>query len=323
LEQDDYLNQDGTQPFDLFNNEFIENPPKDEPFDFSERGPGVGWSPYDPNDYLPIDYQHYVRRTKANKALIWLDNDPLARRYLMMDAELGRMCFYEGPEGRLKLPITPGMGTSMGRAEAWVGDAMATAYAIAPASWRSSRMAWFERFVDALRSAQMPMGLFSALNFGKTATSPPYGNGHDAFYWVHRSNEQIFLMHTMRGIQETVGIHCGDLLASCGQALWDFCWKDGFDGPLESWPAGPVGGPRYSNKSQIPTGLTDSIFKDNWHIANALAVAQLEGASVVPALLSYTRMSNLQDAKTQFLNWGKANIANRAMALSLLQELVP
>ena len=83
-----------------------DTPSFDAPFFFSQTGPGVGSASYDPTTFDPIDLQHYVRRTKANKALVWLTNDPLARLYLRMDAELGRMTFHEGPGGRLEVPTT-------------------------------------------------------------------------------------------------------------------------------------------------------------------------------------------------------------------------
>ena len=321
--QEAYLNPDGTQPWDLFNNEFIGFPPKDQPFGFTQTGPGQGSASYNPNEYLAIDYQHYTRRTKANKALVWLDNDPLAKRYLMMDAELGRMCHYEGPEGRLVPPNYIGAGTHMGRGQAWVGDALAHAYAVGSDSWRARHQPWFDKFVDILRDAQMPNKMFSAQNHGKTATSPPYGNGHTAYYWVHRTNEQIFMMHAMRGIQETVGIDCSDLIRSCGQGIWDFAWKVGIHGPLDSYPAGPVGGPRYATRDEIPDGLTDPVVHDTYHVANAMAFAHLEGASLLPALFAYTQETDLVGAKDRFERWYLDNIYNRAAALSLLQKAVP
>jgi len=323
IDQDQYLNSDGTQPWDLFNNEFIGYPPRDAPFFWTQTGPGVGWASYDPKDYLPIDYQHYVRRTKANKALVWLDNDPLAKRYLMMDAELGRMCYYEGPDGRLVFPRVNGDGTEMGRGQAWVADAMVHAFAVAPGWWRNSRRPWFQKFFNVLRLAQMPNQLFSAQNFGKTATSPPYGDGHVAFYWVHNTNEQIFLMHALRAIQETVGLDAAALIANCGRGIWDFAWKVGTNGPLETYPAGPVGGARYASRSEIPVGLTDTVVKDNYHVANALALAQMAGGNLLPALLSYSETGDLAAAKAQFQAWSIGNIDNRAAALSLLQKLIP
>ncbi len=324
IEQEDYLNPDGTQPFNLFNNAFIGYPtPDDAPFDFSQTGPGVGSAPYDPNDYSPVDYQHFVRRTNANKTLVWLDNDPLARLYMMMDAELGRMCFYEGPGGRLPKPAVFGLGTIMGRAEAWIGDLMATAHALAPIEWRVRNQAWFTTYVAALRSSQLPTGLFSAINYGKMATSMPFGNGSVASYWVYRSNEQIFLMHALRGIQESVGIDCRNLLRSCGDGLWNFAWKVGTDGPLDTYPAGPVGGARYVSRSEIPAGLTTSVLRDAWHVANALADAERAGANMVPAVLALTKSSHVAGARAVFEGWGLQNIANRASALSLMQELAP
>lgn len=324
IDQNRYLNPDGTQPFDLFNNAFIGSPVKDSPFDFSKTGPGFGSSPYDPNDFLPIDSQHLVRRTKANKALVWLDNDPLAKRYALMDAELGRMAFYEGPGGRLSMPVKRAQGSSLGRGEAWVADAMAFAYAISDNQWRKSHFPWFQRFVAILAKAQMPNGLLSALDHGKMATNPPYGDGKNAFYFVHRANEQIFLMHALRAIDRAVGISTDPIVAKCGRGLWKFAWKVGTDGPLDIFPVGPISGSRYSLRSQIPAGLTAPVLRDPFHVANALAFAEEAGEpSMQAALLAHTMTTTLAGAKSVFLGWGTNNIANRAAALSLLQRLIP
>lgn len=324
VDQDTVLNPDGSQPFDLFNNVFLGNPPKDAPFDFSKTGPGNGFSTYDPNLFAPIDSQHLVRRTKANKALVWLDNDPLAKRYSMMDAELGRMAFYEGTGGRLSDPVKKAQGSELGRGEAWVADAMAFAYAISDPAWRRQHLPWFQRFVGILGKAQMANGLLSALDHGKMATSPPYGDGHTAFYFVHRANEQIFLMHALRAIQHATGIRTDPIIARTGEGLWRFAWKVGTDGPLSIFPVGPVAGSRYSKRVQIPSGLTTTVLRDPYHVANALAFAEEAGAvGMQPALLAHTNTQTLSGAKAVFEGWGLSNIANRAAALSLFQKLLP
>ncbi len=323
INQDAYLNPDGSQPWDLFNNVFIGYPPKDAPFFFSQTGPGVGQASYDPTIFEPIDLQHYIRRTKANKALLWLDNDPLARLYVRMDAELGRMTVYEGPGGRLKVPGTSGLGVVYGRGEAWVADVMATAWTIGDTAWRNRNRAWFETFREALEVGEMANRLFSALSTGKMATTPPYGNGTTAYYWVHRSDEQIFMMHALRGLQETVGMDCNSLIKKCGEGIWNFAWKVGTDGVLDLYPAGPIVGARYSNRSQIPPGLTSTVPDDPFHVALACAYGEEAGANMVPALLAHTGASNIQGALAVFESWGIDNIENRAGCLSKLQSLFP
>lgn len=341
IEMDDYLDADGTAPWVMFNNVFFGNPPKDEPFDFADTGPGTGFAAYDPSVFAPIDDQHLVRRTKANKALIWLDNDPLARLYTRMDAELARMKLYEGPEGRLKLPDEIGQGAAMGRAHAWAADVMLTAYAISDQAWRTRNLAWYVRFVLALYRAQMPNKLFSALDDGKVAEDPPYGHLRSepcpqgihsldpesgnavSDFWVHRGNEQIFLVDALRGIQQTVGIPCNYLIRTGGEGIWNFAWKPGTNGVLDRYPAGPANGPRYAFLAQAPAGLIDSVPRDSYHPGNALAFALLAGAEVAPGFFALTSTESVELALGEIESWGIEGIANFVQALTILQNAVP
>jgi hypothetical protein len=323
VEQDRYLSANGSTPWDLFDNVFLGKPPKDAPFDFSKTGPGYGSASYDPRIYEPIDYQHYVRRTKANLALVWLDNDPLAKLHVRMDAELGRMCYYEGPGGRLQVPTTPGQGVGFGRGEGWVASVMAAAYAIGDGAWRARNWAWFDTFRNVLATAQMPNQLFSAQSTGKMATLPPYGDGKNAFYWVHRSDEQIVLLHALQAIEACVGLDCSDLIRTGAEGIWNFAWKPGTTGVLDIYPAGPIGGARYANRSQIPAGLTSTVPDDAFHVPLALHYGALHGANMLPALYAYTGATSLPGALAIFQSTGIKNLENRAGALALLQKLFP
>ena len=325
LELDDYLNPDGSTPWSIFNNVFQggSSPPFDAPFYFSQTGPGVGSSNYNPLLFQPIDSQHLVRRTKANKALLWLDNDPLARLYVTMDAELERMSLYEGKNGDLNSGATAHLGTWWGRGEGWAGDVMATAFAVNDARWRVRNALWFWRFVDHLTRSQMPNGLFTARNDGKTAEDPPYGDGTTAFYWVGRSNEQSTLMLALRGIQETTGLDASAPIRECARGLWEFAWKVGTFGPLERYPAGPIGAARYTYRSEIPAGLTDTVTPDGYHTGGAIAAGLLEGQNVLPAVFAHTGTNDLAQAKAVMQSWGTDNIANRAVLLRILQYIVP
>jgi len=319
---DDYLDANGSAPWNLFNNRFLGNPAKDAPFRFSLTGPGTGSAPYDPENFEPIDLQHYVRRTKANKALVWLANDPLARLYLRMDAELGRMTFHEGPGGRLQVPTATGLGTEMGRAEAWVADCMAHAWAVSDDAWRQRSVGWFVTFVDALRAAQMPSGLFSARDNGKVAVNPPFGDYTNAFYWVHRANEQIFLVLALRAIEESVGLDTRDLIRGAGLGMWRLAWKPGTDGPLERYPAGPIGGPRYTTRADIPPGLTDTVARDSYHVATLLAHTHEAGQHMFQATLAYTQTSSLDDALTELEGRGVQYIQSWGNLMAVLQDVL-
>ena len=322
IELEAYRNADGTIPWSHFNNRFLGNPPKDAPFGFHLTGPGNGFAAYDPLVFEPIDVQHYVRRTKANKALVWLANDPLARQYLLMDAELARMSIYEGPGSSFVVPATPGLGTTLGRSDAWAADAIATAYAVSDDAYRDRTRAWLQRFADILRAAQMPNGLFSAERFGKIAKDPPYGDGTTAQFWVHRSEEQVFLLFALRAVHATVGIDCADMIRRAGLGLWEFAWKEGTQGPLSRYPAGPIGGPRYATRSDIPPGLTDTVGADTYQVATSFGIVHEAGQQMLLPVLAHTRTSVLRDALGVFESWGLSNIQNRANTLKVLQDIL-
>jgi hypothetical protein len=338
---EEYCNSNGTLPWSLFNNQFVGNPAKDAPFYFSQTGPGTGSASYDPLDYEPIDDQHMIRRTKANKVLVWLDNDPLARLYLEMDATLKRMTFYEGPGGKVALPSQKALGLPWGRGEAWAADALATMYAIGDDDWRARHFVWFEVFALALYRSQMPSGLFSALDGGKVATTPPYGHHLDEpcpwgihalqasssevpDFRVHRSNEQVYLMMALRAIQETVGVDTGEMVRRCGEGLWGLAWKPGTDGLLDRYPAGPISGKPYASSSEIPAGLTTTIPKDTFHVGEGLYMGMVEGGQLLPALYAYTSSSSLAGALAELQSHNTNRfIENYAPLLTLLQQSLP
>ena len=336
-----YANPDGSLPWSMFNNVFLGNPPKDMPFGFSQTGPGVGFSGYDPLDYQPIDDQHLIRRSKANKALAWLDNDPLARLYIDMDATLKRMSYYEGTGGRIQIPPSRGQGVTWGRAEAWAADVLATSYALGDDAWRARHLAWFTQFALSLNQAEMTSGLFSALTSGKVATALPYGhhlnqpcpwgihtlqptsNTEVADFLAHRGNEQTFLILALRGIKETVGIDTGDLIRKAGEGLWNLAWKPGTDGVLDRYPVGFVNGQPFTTSSQIPAGLTATVPKDSYHVGTALYNALVEGGALLPALYAYTSSSDLLSALAALENRGVSYVENYAPLLAVLQQIAP
>lgn len=337
---EDYRNANGTLPWSMFNNKFQGNPVKDAPFHFSTTGPGSGTAAYDPLEYEPIDDQHLIRRSKANKVLVWLDNDPLARLYLTMDATLKRMIFYEGPGGHVAIPALKAQGLPWGRAEAWAADALATVYAISDDAWRARHESWFVQFTLALYRGQMQNGLFSALDMGKVVTSPPYGHrlnepcpigihtlqsstAEVPDYKAHRANEQVYMMMALHAAEETVGIQTADMLRRCGNGLWNLAWKIGTDGLLDRYPVGRIDGQPYLDASQIPAGLTTTIPKDNYHVAGGLYLGLTSGSTLVPALYAYTATGSLQGALAALISRGANSIENVAPLLALLQQALP
>ncbi|MEX1024026.1 MAG: hypothetical protein WD226_03020 [Planctomycetota bacterium] len=326
IELEDFLSGNGSHPWVMFNSGFLGNPPADVPFGFSQTGPGIGFSNYDPTIFDAVDTQHLVRRMNANRVLGWLANDPLAKHYIRGDAEISRMTFFEGPGGRLDYPSTAqGMGGTWGRGEAWACEALLQAYAMGDDRFRQRTGFWFQKYVDILSYMQMPNGMFSATETGKIAETPPYGDGTNAFFAAHRSNEQIQLAHALRGIRETIGLPVDNLLRELGDGLWRFAWKAGTGGVLDRYPASPVGANyRWHSSWQFPAGLTNSVPPDGYHVGTALGYAiEVGSTGALQAAMAHTGTQTLHQARLVLEGYGAENLANRAPLVRAAQDYFP
>jgi hypothetical protein len=117
--------------------------------------------------YGAIDFQHYVRRTRAEKVLIWLGNDAIAKDDARMDAELFHLSYCEyfnDAKGTAQgsglladiqsVSTKPGQGFGFGRGEGWGIDAMNVAYSIGTPAWRQETLPWYQKIADMVLAGQ-------------------------------------------------------------------------------------------------------------------------------------------------------------------------
>ena len=259
---DAHLEEDGDAPWRMFDSKFQSKwaDPKpivqDQPFDFSSQRV-VKEHHADPRGWDPIDGQHFVRTTKENLALAWLTNDPLAKKYVGMDAAMSRMTQWDGTgnAARMEVPSQSGLGESIGRGHAWAAMAIVHAHALGFGSYSN----WMERYVRILEVCQMCNGCWSAQHTGKEAEAPPY-NGN---FWVYRGTQQpklaagLFAIMRMSSVDE-VDIRVQSQLHLLSSGFQRYLWsydEEGFPnrGILTTYAAGPFPSKnRYCTRAEVP-----------------------------------------------------------------------
>ena len=118
-------------------------------------------------DWMPIDYQHYIRFTKDLKTLAWLGNDAMAKDLLAASAENFRMSYHQyrndsggytqvtGLRNSMDLVAQyPGQGLPFGRGESWGIDANLCAYAFQGEEFRTARRSWLNIICDTVVEGQ-------------------------------------------------------------------------------------------------------------------------------------------------------------------------
>jgi len=319
LNSDNYLNGNGSTPWQLSNSFFENEGTADNPWNWDSATHPPGTCPYEfplvfvwnplYSGWQAYDNQHLVRYTKSQKMLCWLDNDPLAQLYLQARAELIKMAFHPNTiNGDLNIPTTNfANGSGYGRELSWSMDCIAAAYAVSVHPFdqplRARWTEWIETAKHHFIRKQMKNGYLSAINSGKIAEDPPLGTGppqNICNYWGHRTNEQATLVHGIVGIKNTYGDSTGELevlIARVGEAIRDYGWHEDApvpNGPIERYPAGinegSTGTGRFDSRSGWPTDLFDAInaivgpggqpnFFDNFQTPTLMAHGRMEGAT--------------------------------------------
>lgn len=303
---DNYLNNDGSAQWSMFNGAFEKkswpfgNEDDDAPWEFDEAddfhvnhvvsnnlaAPYAGTI----KSFDIIDHQHEVRRTKDLKVLIWIDNDVVAKRHLALQAELGRMAYYEGKDGRFEELLqdtlaNPNKGNEFGRGQAWVTDAIVSHYATENLFLRGRFKTWLDTTHDILFNSQMPNGAWQRKFDGKIATNPPF-NGK---YSVSRPNECMFTNHAVKGLLRSVyeGVDATrtqrstQMIKAVGFGQWLFFWKwkqdlSGPDGPgpwnkVAVGDLNPASQPWFNHFQHPPEQFAGGQVKlDDWHFASIL-----------------------------------------------------
>jgi hypothetical protein len=349
-----YLDKDGTQPYRLYSNVFSTSYPNivhDAPWNWHSQDPfheqyveANNLVPAYRNplvNFAPIDTQHMWRYSRMIKMLVYLDNDPLARRRMEAACELLRATYYDGPEGRLRGFLNgPGeIGGGFGREHAAAGDFAAAAYAMGRTQWRARWKPWFETYADSMDHIQSPGGIWMALTHGKVATSEPLGDGHVAYFRSMRPNEHVYSMHALRGIQETVFGEDADpprhararqMIKLGGRAMWRMLWRwnEDLSGPNGNglWDRVAVGqigaNPlMVRNHTHLPPqmwepGLALDSYRTGLGLTYWLVEERPLTAEMVDSLVTYSGTTDfLGAAMSQGLN----NIFNDCALLAFLQ----
>lgn len=244
IELEDYLSS-GEATWKMFNSTFQKQSwpnghlDDDEPFNFDESDTAlvdfVEANNLKPGyedairGYDPIDDQHLIRRTKDLKTLVWLDNDYLAKRHLLMHAESMRMTYLDSPNGKLSnllagVAANPNKGGAWGRAEAHAIDLAASVYAIADNSWRNRWSNWFNVVRDISVNMQGGNGLWDRHFSGKVIKSFAFNEQ----YSVQRPNEHELMIHALWALYASVFPESVELRRAIIGALigtWMFLWN--------------------------------------------------------------------------------------------------
>lgn len=361
VRQDDYLRSNGSAPWRMFNNVFqsrswpYQHESDDAPWEFDQADltqvhyvKAQGLDPaYEHvlKVYDPIDLQHEIRRVKDLKVLVWLDNDPVAKKHLAMQAELNRMVFAEYSGGRYKNKLgsvtgNAHQGTDWGRADAWSLDCNVSHYAVSTPQERQRWLPWMNTVYDILRISQMSNGGWLRGYSGKMVSSEPF-HGR---YSVGRPNELVFATHALRALMKSVyeGVDAGreavcvDMMRYATTGMWTFYWgwKADGSGPVAGgpWDRVAVGtlnpnDPVWSKHGQHPTEQFDtsgSLYFDGYQVASVLAYA-LEPVLGTPAEKAVLHVVSVyaggNDPLTKIQSQGSNMLDSRAHLLALLQSI--
>ncbi len=283
--------------------------------------------------FMPIDFQHYTRATRAAKVLAWLGNDALSRDDLLMRAELLRLSYHMMPNGPGGGAIVsgmladwesvqehPGQGFAFGRGEAWGLDAVNCAYALADRGWRQGIRSWYEDIADLVCQGQA-----SCSGFIQAIISVKMLGGE---YHTRQSIEQSITENALKGMLETVlrGADAGRteqiefvLAESTRAMIGPMAWDSSIRGPWNYLAVGPKDKNQGVYCGGIPSGAGGA-GADKFQIWSSFAYGY-----------ELTGDSQFLDRAAEALGGGDLhtlvhasyldNLENKAALLALVQEL--
>lgn len=199
--------------------------------------------------YSPIDFQHADRATKPAEALVYLANDPIARWWVGMAAELWR--FSQSTDNRLHAAVQkarslPAGGATVGRADGHGWELAAAAFALSRTPHRKRWAIWLEHFAELLTTAQLPGGLFQVLPLAnKNNVAPPFGDGKRANYLAAKGTEEALLAGALFAVAR-----CGALVPPLSVAALE---------AVDRWSIGGVWYWLANGAHAAPTGFTDYV----------------------------------------------------------------
>jgi len=221
----------GLHEFDATQNQYISD---------NSLGP---WYEGTHMSFDPHDYQHFIRYTRAPKALTWLGNDSIAKDDLLMQAENYHLSYHPHPNNQwgggqvtgMKTDLDfvaahPGVGYQTGRGEAWGLDVMCAVYAFAGDAWRTRKLPWFRTLAVLLSEGQSTCsGFIQSQHMG----SVPIPQQQPTWFW-RQMIEQSITENALQGMRETVfkradtsytdllrQVMMDSLYAMCSEHAWE------------------------------------------------------------------------------------------------------
>ena len=298
---------------------------KDGVFAFaSHSAPGVspGLIPADYNEllsYSPIDYQHAVRRYSSSQCLVWLANDMIARRELILHARLwcGAMWSQHRLDGELAQDTaTPGHGTDWGRAAGWNWNNVATAYAIAVPQVRADLAPYIDKALRVYLASQMVNGIWQANSTNKEAQKPPFNSN----YATEQTIELGITAHAVMGILGSFPLSpamASDARVAVIRAgrdgVWRYLWNPAGGLTGGTWQFVAVRPAPFSAApfATLPAGL-NSGSNDTFQVGSTLAYARALSPAdpeLPVAIKAYTQ--NAPNALAWFKSQAFNNLSNR------------
>ena len=296
--------------------------------------------------YQPVDFQHLIRYTRDNRTAVWIDNDPLAKRRLRMQAEILLMYWHTYPSqtSAKKLLLikdfvdaNPNKGVPYGREHAWMMDTIISSYAVAEKAWRerSTVTDWMDTIIYTLDKAICPSGMFIADGDNSQAAKTPFNGNYRIATCYHQCLQanalRGFLKSALEGTGTANEATVRNLIVTTGApALTDFMWNTSLypQGTYHRVAVGPqdLSLPVYANAAERPEadGQQEDISMTGWMIigvAVALMEDGLTGAdrtALEGRLKQYT--SDAPDALAWFLGEGLAGVETRMPIIAWLQE---
>ena len=294
------------------------------------------WYEGELTSYYPIDFQHYVRYTRASKVLAWLGNDPLAKDELRAATEIFRMSYHQyytssngGTVGSQFLPdkqyvnSNPGIGFTFGRGEAWGIDVAAAAYTTGDPVYRAAALPWLRQLADAMANGQ------SACNGIIQANITPKNLGGN--FVTRQSIEQAITENAIVSLTESA--FRGDdggreaaldytLEKSCEAMIGSMAWSDGSQtggkvGPHSIMAVAPLSGQPYCG-SLPPGGYGNGI--DNYQNWSSFAYGyRVSGNQEFLNKASQMASGSSQSLWNKMTSMGFNNLENRLALLADLQ----
>lgn len=322
IKMEEYLNADGSTPWDMFSNKFQKG--KDAPFNFDTVPQAVGTCPYQAaleNTWSPIDDQHQRRIEQHDVALAWLANDPLAKLYLEMEAELSKMSYWTGKGGKFEPQDFPvGNGTDWGRELAWVLDTVTHAAILTKDLKRNqNNVAWITAVTNGLTQTQLATGWVNTKRTGKVMSEPPFNSG----YWVGQAFEHCLVAVALMGVYGALGLG-QTCLRNMLFAMKDYAWRPGTDGIWYKVPTHKKdANGAFQKLPSIPTdGIMQTVLTENGEIQSLIGMAyHLLGVQAFNELiLKHSKKADLNQALT-FLQ-SKTNFDHLSNALAIAQKTI-